>query len=162
MKIFIYILIAVICTTDMQAQKNINLIVSIDDNIVVGSLSRLRLITSSENGIEQTVEADYSPGNLSLKQSDYEKLLDTSIKTVFLAFDYNEHCKNKQRIYNYKIDLKKGWLQHYYYILHIYNTDKRKYKKIYTPLEGQTYTYESDYPGGSVKRVMKRDKRSCD
>lgn len=160
-KILIYAMIVCVYNTELQAQKDINLIISIDDNIVVGSMSRLRLIASLENGNEQILEANYYPGNLSLKQADYDKLLNANVKTVFLAFDYSERCENKQHTYNYKIDLQKGWLEHYYYILHIYNTDKRQYKKIYTPLEGRSYTYEYNYPGGSVKRVMKRNKENC-
>jgi hypothetical protein len=147
---------------ELQAQRDINLIISVDDNIIDGSLSRLRLIASLENGAEQTVEVNYYPGNLSLRQADYDKLLDTSVKTVFLAFDYTERCKSKEYTKNYKIDLQKGWLKHYYYILHIYNTDKRQYKKIYTPLEGKSYTYEYDYPGGSVKRIRKKGKQDCE
>jgi hypothetical protein len=145
----------------IRAQKNINLILSIDDNIVTNSFSNIRIISISNTGETQTIEADYHPGNLSLKQSDYEKLLDSSIKTVFLAFDYKEYCHNIQQNYNYKIDLNKGWLGHYYFILHIYNINKKRYNKVYTPLKGRTYTYEVEYPGGAVKRTRKIPIDNC-
>lgn len=153
------IMICVI-STKLQAQKNINIIISIDDRVVAGSLSGIQLIAFLGSDSLRTVTANYYPGNLSLSETDYNHLLDTSVKSVFLAFNYIEHCKNNQKTYHYEIDLQKGWLTHYYYVLRIYNTDKSKYKKLFTPLEGKSYTYEYDYPGGSIKRIMKK-KKNC-
>ena len=51
---------------------------------------------------------------------------------------------------------------HYYYVLYIYNLDKRKYKNIYDTIEGENYTFEFDYPCGSTKRIKKKGaKEDC-
>lgn len=142
-------------------KKDINFIISIDGDIVTSNLSGFKLVAVLRDGVEQTVKSDYYPGNLSVSEVDYNMLLDTNTRTVFIVFDYVERCRNFDKTYNYKIDLKKGWLTNYYYILRIYNTSKRQYRKVYSPLEGQTYTYEYDYPGGSVNRITKRRKQKC-
>ena len=51
------------------------------------------------------------PGNLSIKQADYSKMLSDTNKTVFLDFNYNEYVNNKQHTYYYTVDYKKSWLQ---------------------------------------------------
>ncbi len=139
-------------------RRNVNFVISIDGQIVVGSMIGFKIIALSENDTREIIEADYAPGNLSLEQSDYDKLLNENIKTILLAFEYTENCKNQKQTYSYEIDIRKGWLKHYYYVLHIYNTDKKRYKNVYDPLEGKTYTFEFDYPGGSMIRVKKKSK----
>lgn len=157
MRRVIYLIVLLFCCTQLNAQKNINLIISIDDGIAVGSLSGLKLVAITTNGSKETINADYYPGNLALSDNDYKKLLDTGIKTVYLVFNYTEHQNQRQQSYNYEIDLNKGWLQHYYYILRIYNTTKKKYRKMFTVPEGKEYVYECDYPGGSTKLIRKRN-----
>lgn len=146
----------IFCCTRLDAQKNINLIISVDDRIVVGSLSGLRLVAISTTGNKETINADYYPGNLSLSENDYKRITDTGIKTVHLVFNFVEYQSLKQQSYKYEIDLNKGWLQHYYYILRIYNTTKRKYRKLFNVPKGQKFVYEFDYPGGSTKLIRKR------
>lgn len=138
-KVIIYTIVLTCCCIQLNAQKNINLIISIDDNIPTGSLSGLKLVAVNENGSKETISADYYPGNLSLSEFDYKNLLDTSIRTVYLIFNYTEYQNQKQYSYNYDIDLKKGWLQHYYYVLNIYNTTKKKYKNLFSVPVGKEY-----------------------
>ena len=159
----ILILLALVTQARSQEQKkSINFIISIDEKVVTGSMAQFRIIALFENGTKQTIEADYYPGKLSLQQTDYDKLLSQEVITTYIAFDYSEYCKNKQTTFNYEIDIKKGWLMHYYYVLYIYNLDKRKYKNIYDPIEGENYTFEFDYPGGSTKRIKKKGaKEDC-
>jgi hypothetical protein len=155
MKRVIYFLSLLFCCIQLNAQKNINLIISIDDDIAVGSLSGLKLVAITTNGGKEVINADYYPGNLALSDNDYKKLLDTGIKTVHLVFNYTEQQNQKQQSYSYEIDLNKGWLQHYYYILRIYNTTKKKYRKMFIVPKGKGYVYEFDYPGGSTKLIRK-------
>jgi hypothetical protein len=53
------------------------------------------------------------------------------------------------------IDLNKGWLNHYYYILRIYNTTKRKYRKMFDVPRAKKFVYEFDYPGGATNLIRK-------
>lgn len=143
-------------TIGQEKMKDINFVIVVDEKILTGVMERFKIIANLKNGTNEKIEVDYCPGNLSLKQSDYEKLIDTNVKTIYLAFDYIEYSNKKQKIYNYEIDIRKGWLEHYYYVLYVYNTDKKQYKNSLEPLFGKNYTYEFDYPGGSVKRVRKK------
>ena len=146
-------------STNLKAQefsKNINFIISIDKEIVAGSIYDFKIIATLKNSKEKAVKANYYPGNISMSDADYKLLVSEDIKDVFLSFQHTEWLSNGNRKdYNYKIDIKKGWLTHYYYILYIYNTDKAKYKRMYEPIKGETFTYEFDSPNGSMRRVSK-------
>src|SRR5579872_6360961 len=120
-------------------RKELNIVIVIDAKVLTGAMSRFRVIGLLENGTKETMEADYAPGNLALKLLDYNRLLSSNFKTTYLAFDYTENCKDDQIIHNYEIDIKKGWLEHHYYVLYIYNTDKKQFKDVYDPLEGKNY-----------------------
>ncbi|ANH81954.1 hypothetical protein A8C56_14135 [Niabella ginsenosidivorans] len=153
-KIIAYSLALLLSCIRLNAQKNIDLIISIDEKIV-SSISGLNFIAVTLNG-EERIQADYYPGHLSLSDSDYNKLLDTVTRTVYISFDYTEQQNTKQHLYHYQIDLKKGWLKHYYYILSIYNMTKRKYRDMFST--AMPYVYEFEYPGGATKLVRKKSK----
>jgi hypothetical protein len=139
-----------------ESSKNINFIVSIDERIPTGSISNFQIIATSKNDEEKVIRANYYPGNISMSDADYKLLVSEDIKDIFLSFQYTEWLnKGDRKDYDYKIDIKKGWLTHYYYILYIYNTDKAKYKRMYDPIKGETFTYEFDSPNGSIRRVSK-------
>lgn len=96
------------------SQKNFNLVIVVDEIVVVGGISGLKLAGIDQNGKKHLFVSDYFPGNLSVSEADFTKLLDTSIRTVHLIFNYEETQGKTQRNYTYKIDLKKGWLTHYF------------------------------------------------
>ncbi|RFM29058.1 hypothetical protein [Deminuibacter soli] len=165
MKLKIIILICVLLSFKVSAQEQpqrINFILSIDEKIVSGSVSKIKILASLTHGGKRVIEADYYPGNLSLSQSDYALLKSDTVSSVFLSFTYSEFCNKNRRDYDYEIDLKKGWLQSYFYVLYVYNTDKSRYKKILEPLKGKHYIYEFDYPGGGTKRIRKIKINDCD
>lgn len=145
-----------LCCMQLYARKNINLIISIDRAIPVGSITGPRLIVIKEDGSKTLIEADYYPGNLSISEDEYKLVMDSSIKTVYLAFNYTEYKKSGTVVYNYELDLKKGWLTHYFYILYIYNTSKREFRKLFNPPPGKDYVFEFDSPGGSTRLIRNR------
>lgn len=157
MRILIYIIIFFFGIANINAQKNINLIIAVDENIAIGQISGIKLVGVFNEGGIVKFKADYYPGNLSVSNEDYKRLVDTSIKTVHLLFDYTESYNGATQTYTYDIDLKKGWLTHYYYIVYVYNTFKRKYKKLFVNASKEKYVYEFDYPGGSTKLIRKRE-----
>ena len=142
--------------------KNFNFSIVIDEQVNYGIISGLNLSLSMNNGGMETIAATYYPGNLSLNFLDYKKILDGDVKTVQISFNYTEYCNDKEFANSYNIDIKKAWLTHDFYILYIYNTNKKKYRKFLEPLDGKNYTFEFDYPGGSTRRVrLKRQKENC-
>ncbi|WP_133176989.1 hypothetical protein [Terrimonas sp.] len=129
---------------------------SIDNQIAVGSLSNIEITLINHDDIKESIEVSYYPGNLSISDSGYKKLLSADIKYMLLTFNYFENCKSGQKKYNYEIEVKKSWLENHFTVLNIYNTNKRQYKNVYMPLPSKNYTYEVIYPGGSVRRVTKK------
>lgn len=149
----VYCIILLISSYNAYTQKSIDFIISIDESVVSGSLSGIKIISVSENGAREVINVDYHPGSLSLIEADYKKLLDSSVKKIFLALNYIEYSNNKVKTYNYEIDLKKGWLNNLYFILYIYNTTKSRYKRLFNDKRGIGYVYEFEYPGGGTKLI---------
>ena len=114
-----------------------------------------------EDGSEEIINIDYSPGSLSINNTDFDKLQSSRVKSFKLKFNYTEICKNDNIDYSYEIELKKGWIKHYYFVLKIYNTDKKKYKKLFNPILDKNYTYEYYYPVGQMLRVTKKKRKEC-
>jgi hypothetical protein len=136
--------------------KNIDFIICIDEKIAVSSISRFRIIALSKDGSKQIIDADYYPGNLSIYEEDYDKLLEENIKSVFIAFDFWDFSEADQHIVNFEIEIKRGWMENNYCILYVYNTNKKKYRKMFCTEEGKNYALEIEYPGGSVKKIRKK------
>lgn len=153
-----FIAISIFWCTQSIAQKRFDMIISIDESINL-PLSGIKMVAVTTTGKKDTINVDYYPGNLSMPEEDYRKLMDTSVKTVYLVFNYEEHQVHNDKYFHYDIDLKKGWLTHYYYILYIYNTSKPKYRNTFNAPKGKTYVYEFDYPGGSTKLIRNRNSR---
>lgn len=139
-----------------QIEKiNFDLIITIDEKIPVGAVSNLKIRAITENSSE-IISVDYYPGNLSMKKDDFKKLISDPIKLIYLDFDYDKYVGEKQHLYHYKIEYKKSWLQEYFNILHIFNLDKKKYKKQFKlNSTNETYLYELDSPGGTFRYVGK-------
>lgn len=159
MKVNFIILFLTIISFNAFSQK-INFILSIDDKIVSGNISNFKIIATLRQKDKKLIQADYYPGNLSISKENYDLLLSDEVEDVSLSFNYTEFCKTTAR-YEYNVNIKKGFLQHYYYILYIYNTDKQKYKKIFDPIKGEHYTYEFEYPSGGMRRIRKIKTDDC-
>jgi len=136
-------------------------IICIDGRIVYSTISKLEFIDSLTDGAKKLISANYTPGNLVMSASDYAILMSEKTKSIILSLTYSEYC-NGQTEYHYDIDFKKGWLDEYIFVLYIYNTDKKKYKKLYRPITGKHYTYEYDLSGGGMRRATKVLVKDCD
>jgi hypothetical protein len=147
---------ALICSGVCYSQdtRETNLILVIDEELVVGSIANMRIIDSK--GIE--IEATYYPGSLIFQKLDFENLISHDDSLV-LAFDYFEFSGSRQRVYNYNFSFSRYWLQQQYLIMRVYNLTKKKYKKIFDPIEpGKNYTFELIHPKGQMmrKKLQKR------
>lgn len=164
MKLILFILTSIFLTIKVEAQdrkEKINLIISVDYKIVVGAVSNIKILSITETGDRKEISADYYPGCLSIPMEDYLFLTSDATDSVAVSLTYTEFCKGNRTDRTYEIDLRKGWLKGNFYILYIYNTDKKIYKKQFSPLKGKNYTYEIVYPGGGVSRVKKTKLNDC-
>jgi len=160
-KILLIIYLVQISMLSYSQKININFIISIDNN-VNPTISNL-IIKAIKNNTDTIVfNLDYSPGNLIMKKKDYKELLNKETEIISFELTYSEICKDNIEFYNYKIEsFEKKWLKGYYFILYMYNTNKRKYKKIFNPIPTKEFTYEYDSPNGSLRRVTKRKRKKC-
>jgi len=145
----------------LAQERSINFVISIDNEIAISSLSNFKILAyESNDNFKQLITVDYVPGNLFLKEQDYKRIISNEIKSFYLIFNFDDQCTGQGVVnYSYNIELKKGWLDYSFFVLKIYNTSKRKYKKIFEPLKGKDYTYEYYYPGGQMLRVTKKKRR---
>lgn len=140
-----------------QNRKNIDFIISIDEEIVK-TLSKPIIIAKQNNNIFKKIDFNYYPGNLSLNYEDYNTIFSEQGITLFLQFDYYQYSlKGKQQIYNYEIEIGKNWFEESFIILKIYNLDKNKYQKILDPLsKDKNYTFDLETSHGQMIRIRKR------
>lgn len=163
MKYLLIVCCIFLSVNNVQAQegkKEFNLVISIDGDVVVSSMTRTSLLLEYKNGEKKKEKVNYSPGNLSLDMEAYNRIMSDNVESIYLKFDFEDRC-NGDMTNSYDIELKKGWFEHYFFVIKIYNTYNKKYKKIFTPLEGKSYTYDYYYPGGQVLRVTKKKRKGC-
>jgi hypothetical protein len=129
-----------------------NVILMIDDKLCLGSVVDIHLV----DGNGERIDLEYIPGKLSMEKGSYEHLIQSDLDSATLFFDYYIYKKDKQALYSYKIPFYSNWLDLEYLVLKIYNLDNKKYQKVFKPLdESRNYTFELEYPGGSMRRVEK-------
>ena len=104
----------------------------------------------------KSIPVSYHPGNLSLKEGDWRYLLETDSQKLFFKFDsYQYNNKGNQETVRYEFEIDRAWMDKSYFILYIYNTDRKPYKGKLKPLDDKNYTFELEYPGGQMIRLRK-------
>jgi len=135
----------------------IDLIIVVNNELEVGTISNLRLIVKREGGEEIEIDANYYPGSLSFNTTDYENLFSIKNDSAFISFNHKSDSKHKQSLVNYEIPFYKEWIRSAYIIIRVYDLSKGKYKKAFEPLSNsKNYTYELDYVGGIMRRERKK------
>lgn len=144
---FIVLLFIFFPVFSQDGECNANFIIMIDDELCIGSIANAYIVSEKNEKISIT----YHPGSLRLEKGDSNILKDSKVNT--LHFDYYEYIDGNQTLYNYELPFDSNWLEQDYIVLRVYNLNKRKYRKHFKPLsKKKNYTFELDYPGGSMKR----------
>lgn len=128
MKIVYFIIFFFVQITFSQSNKEIDLIVVINDEVVT-NLQNLKLIINSDKD-GSIISPLYHPGSLVLTSKQYEVLISDTTKSIELSFAYI----GKEKSTNYKMIYGKKWLEERFAILKIYDLNKKKYKKMYEPI----------------------------
>lgn len=155
MKKIILILASVFSHLLLNAQMNFNLILVVDQQIVVGSISDMRILLVKSNGDSESFPVDYYPGNLILDSSNYTKLSDTSIMSTYLEFRYKDYIGGEIFSNEYSIPFGKETLDYRYYVISIYNTCKKKYRKMFLAKSDKGYLYEILFPGNNATLIRR-------
>jgi len=161
-QILILVLISFLMPLRFFAQiSSTNFIIVIDGRIVTSTFANMHLVFKQKDGSIREVQADYIPGRLSYDSITKEQVSEMG-NTGLLTFDFYKTCNKKQIIYNYKIEVFKSYLFNAYNVIHIYDLDNKKNRRMYFPLEEQNYTYEVDNPDGGFRRILRKaPKKGC-
>ena len=165
-KIIIFLCALNFCSSFSQENDNINLIISIDEKVPT-SLNIKNISYSDTDGkTYENNDLKYTQGNFSVPKTTFDKLMSDGVKNVYLSLEYWEYCKGEQKNYSYVIELENSYFKYEYLIMHLFNLDKKKYRKIYFPIsDNKNYTYYFDYPsnfkGRLIQRRLTKEQKKC-
>jgi hypothetical protein len=135
-----------------QSEIEINLIIVINDELAVNSLSNIQVLAKNFKG---QLDADYVPGKLWIRSS-VEQELSSVNDSVFITFDNNIFCNHKHYLMNYKLPISMQWVDQDFVVLRVYDLARGKYKRVFKPLSAKmNYTFELDFPGGGTFRRVR-------
>jgi len=143
-----------------KAQKNIedvNFIIMIDDELVIGTIAKPFFKIGMNDGSEEKIEFFYEPGLLRLSKPDFKKINSENVKSVIMVFENYPGGQIEKGTVKYEIDFDRRWLTERYTVLKVFNLNKKKYKKIFSPLGDHNYTFEAYTPNPmtSIIRIRK-------
>lgn len=140
-----------------SGKKHLDFVIIIDGEVAIGSIANLS-IELNINGNEKIIEPLYYPGNITMKESEYNQALSDSVTVVKIKFDYYKYIGKKQKLYNYEIEFQQEWLKEAFVVLKIYNLDKKEYRDKFEPLSAEkNYTFELDSPTNTFRRIPKKN-----
>lgn len=122
------------------------MVIVIDDEIVTSSITGLDLKVIDHLGTERSAHAHYHPGRLSFDEMKLDDIISQNFDSILLEFTYYDYIGGRQKVYTYSIGIKKVWLNDPYFILRVYNLDKKRFKKRFNFAKDTNYVYEIDSP----------------
>lgn len=128
-----------------------NLIIVINEEVVIGSITRVRLVREFEE-----LELGYYPGNLFMDMNDYGSIDKNDSTTMFLVFEHYFDEEKSQETKKYEIPVTPAMLDYGFMVLKIYDLGKRKYRKLFEPLPNKNYTFEINSSEFQMNRVRKK------
>lgn len=161
MKKYIFLLFlffSSIPSTFSQEKKEMDFVIIVDDDLGIMSAPSI-IYMKNVKGEKTNIDFDYHPGCLSINMDDYNKLKKFDGK-IELHFGWYKHKEGETRHYFYDIPFDKLLFERRYVIIKIYNTDDKRYKKMYYPLEGKNYNYyletSNEIKGLLTKKQIKK------
>ncbi len=159
--LFLFLVFTNLCFTQ---KKEFNFVILVDGEVV--KYTNGKILIETINNTSDIIKCNIIAGELNINESDSIKLFSKSNSKIIFEFGYSKRCGEDVKYYNYIIDdFKMSWLNDGFFILYVYNTDNKKYRKIYNSLAGKNYTYEYDSSIGSMRRMQKRktkEQKECE
>ncbi len=144
---FIAIITFVLFSNQLYSQKaEINLIVSVDDQIPISGIDRdMLLLLEDKTGFVDTVQVQYSPGALLIDSLVYKDILALKYpKSRFLIIHRVMNRQYEVEIKSYSVSLPKDWVILNPIIFSIFNMDKKRNRKKYQSKKKYVYEIESN------------------
>ena len=140
--------------TSAQDLYRANLILVINDELAIGSISNVKLI--NEKGHQ--LETSYCPGTLTFENKGFEEL-EVNNDSLMLVFDYYENTQKQQMLHNYRLPISNYLLKQPYLIMKVFDLERKEYKKSFGPIDSKrNYSVEVIYSGGQII-IPKKSKR---
>jgi len=138
-----------------QNEKYLNVIITINDEIVVGNIMHMQIAPLVGVQLKNNIDVKYYPGKLILPTIEYQSIPDSG--KVLLMFDYYQNSMYNKDVINYKIDLQKSWLASTYLIIKVFDLSSGKYKGIFDPIsKDQNYTFAIVSPSYHFELIARR------
>lgn len=155
MKLFSILMFLQIATLNLKSQlsRNVNLIIVINEKIVVSGISDFR-VSYKNDSINN--KAKFYPGCLSMNDTAYNKLTREDNELLLLKFEFSEYKESRVINFSYEVEVSNSLFKEPYFILHIYNLSKRKYKRKYLDFNNKGFVYEIDSPSYTTRLVQNR------
>lgn len=156
--IFLILFFFSVLPLSAQKQKNIDFIIIVDEELGLLCAPQ-KIYLQNGKGEKTDINFSYHPGCLSIDIDDYEKIKTFDGK-IELHFGWYKHKEGETLHYFYDIPFDKLLFERRYVIIKIYNTDDKRYKKMYYPLEGKNYNYyletSNEIKGLLTKKQIKK------
>jgi hypothetical protein len=156
-KQFVTLLFSLFMTSGAFSQDvKLDVIFVVDEKIVTDNISNVRIIFETETGSSDSLNLQYWPGNLTVKENIFESPGMLKLKNAVLKFEWRVY-KEQQGIvdYAYEIKLGKGTFSEAYIIYYIYNLDNLKYKKKFSIKPNEKYIYEIKTGSYEQKHILR-------
>jgi len=151
----VFILMTLVVELYGQEKANYNITILVNDEIWLTST----VINFKVPKRDEYIQANYTTGNLEFNSSDFE-LLKSISDSLTIYFDHYSYVNNKQILNNFELPFFNNWMDMSYLVLRVYDINRKEYKGVFDPLDSRrNYTYELNYPGGSMLRVRNKVKK---
>lgn len=138
-----------------QERKNFNFIITVNKEFV-STCTPTCIYLLKDNGEKTNVDISYYPGNLSIEEEGYEKILSFEGK-IGLIYSSYEKVNGKECYKTYDIPLEIQIFKCGYVILEIYNLEDKRFKKLYYSFEGKNYIYDLQVDGSFSKHFTRKE-----
>jgi hypothetical protein len=135
-------------TSLLQSQEqDLNFVIKIDSKLDIALSDMTLVIDNNEYPLT------YYPGVIKMKKDIYDKAKQGN--AIKLKFTWNEIDYRK-----YSLELNNSWINSNYFILSIYNLDKKCNRKVFgKQKDGRKYIYEYSSSEGSELLPRKKNNR---
>jgi|GEM_PF-2874656 len=132
---------------DSSQFRVINLIMTMDNEILKGVDGAHFVIVDTISNKNDTIRVSYSPGFLRIEKNDFSRIVENDrVIFYFSLCDWNRWNESECQIY--RINYRREWFVTSYSLLHIYTSNTREFRKIEGRRSALNYTYEFFSPEG--------------
>jgi hypothetical protein len=129
----------------------LNLVIVLDEKLLMDNYYDFHLERHLSNRIVVQVNADYSPGHISINKSSFDSLFRSREGPIYLVFKTRTETGSESV---YSIELNQLRADNYFLVLKFFTY--KKCKKYFLKTIPKTYFTDVYYPGGGALQVTRK------